>query len=76
MDMKVEKREKPKPVKKSVKVAEALVVDVVREGDEFRVEVEGRVAGRISGTFRDVCFFVDEYRVCFNRSELVDLLKG
>jgi len=74
--MKVEKREKPKPVKKSVKVAEALVVDVVRDGEEFRVEVSGRVLGRVSGVFEEVCFYVGEYRVCFNRRELEDLLSG
>jgi hypothetical protein len=74
--MKVEKIEKPKPVKRSVKVAEALVVDIVREGGEFRVEKGGVVVSRVSGDFREVCFYVDEYRLCFNRSELVDLLGG
>jgi hypothetical protein len=74
--VKVEKIEKPRPVKKSIRVLEALVVDIVREGDEFRVERDGVVVSSVSGVFRDVCFFIDEYRVCFNRDELVDLLKG
>jgi len=74
--MKIEKTEKPKPIKKSVKVSESLVVDVVREGEEFRVEKDGVVVSRVSGVFRDVCFFVEEFKLCFNRSELVDLLKG
>ena len=74
--MKVEKIEKPKTIKKSIRVAESLVVDVVREGDEFRVEVGGKVVSRVSGDFIDVCFLVEEFKLCFNRSELVDLLKG
>ena len=74
--MKVEKIEKPRPVKKSIRLTETLVVDVVREGEEFRVERDGVVVSRVAGTFRDVCFFVDEYTICFNRDELVDLLRG
>jgi len=74
--MKIEKTEKPKITRRSVKVSESLVVDVIREGDEFRVEKDGVVVGRVGGDFVDVCFLVDDYRLCFNRSELVDLLKG
>jgi hypothetical protein len=74
--MEVERIVKPRPARKSVRVSESLVVDVVREGDEFRVERDGVVVSSVSGVFRDVCFFIDEYRVCFNRDELVDLLKG
>jgi hypothetical protein len=74
--MKIEKTQKPQPIKKSIEVSESLVVDVVREGDEFRVEKDGVVVSRVSGVFRDVCFFVDDYKLCFNRDELVDLFKG
>jgi hypothetical protein len=74
--VRVEKREKPKQVRRSLKVSESLVVDIVREGEEFRLERSGRVVGRVSGAFREVCFYVDDYRVCFNRRELEDLLSG
>jgi len=74
--MRVEKTQKPKPIKKSIRVAESLVVDVIREGDEFRVEKSGVVVSRVSGVFREVCFFVEEFKLCFNISELVDLFKG
>jgi hypothetical protein len=73
--MKIEKTEKPKTIKRSIKISESLVVDVIREGDEFRVEKDSVVVGRVSGDFMDVCFFVEEFKLCFNRSELIDLLK-
>ena len=74
--MKIEKTEKPKTIKRSIKISESLVVDVIREGDEFRVEKSGVVVSRVSGVFREVCFFVEEFKLCFNISELVDLFKG
>lgn len=74
--MKIEKTKKPRPIKKSIEVSESLVVDIVREGDEFRVEKDGVVVSRVAGTFRDVCFFVEEYTICFNRDELDSLFKG
>jgi hypothetical protein len=74
--MKIERVEKPKPAKKQLRLSSALVVDVVREGDEYRVEKSGVVVSRVSGVFREVCFFVDEYCVCFNRDELEDMFKG
>ena len=73
--MKIEKTQKPKPVRKSVNVSGALVVDVVKEGDEFRVEKDDVVVSRVSGVFRDVCFLIDEYRICFNKSELEKLFE-
>ena len=74
--MKVEKIEKPKTIKKSIKISESLVVDIVKEGVEYRVEKLGVAASRVGGNFETACFIVDDYKLCFNRDELEAMLQG
>jgi len=74
--MKIEKTEKPKTIKKSIKISESLVVDIVKEGVEYRVEKLGVAVSRVSGDFETACFIVDDYKLCFNRDELEAMLQG
>lgn len=74
--MRVEKVERPAPIRRSVEVSESLVVDIVKEGGEYRVEKEDVVVSRVSGDFESVCFLVEEYRLCFNRGELEEMFEG
>jgi len=72
----------PKIIKKEVKgvrrgrlrVAEGLEVDVEHDGREYRVIYGGKVVSKVSGSFIEWCFDVEEYNICFSKDELEVML--